>query len=443
MATFDAIPSTLTVEAQANGSVAAEVGGATAVTVGAGPSQEFPFSVESSATLTAIAVGEYRFARWTLSGGLACAGGTESNICVLPVRSVTADTMVLAVFIAQNALTVDVQAGGSVTAEVGDADTDTVVTMTVNAGSHHDFITVTETFAATLTATAKAGWTFAGWTLSPDGTVCAGGAQANPCVLATVAGATVDAVFEGVPSTLTVTARANGSVAAEVGGVAAVTVGAGPSQEFAFSVESSATLTAVANAGWAFTSWTLSDGLACAGGDLKSPTLACCRSARSPTTRRSSAEFELRPVTAWSGPGSVSASASGSRVTHTAVPYAPGTFENWNGAPCDGSAQPECDVSSVMASASLPTAVFRPFVVNGIKSLAFGLGYHGADPDHFRVSFQDASGAGFTPVPSLERLMPRSRAGAAFGVRTPVAVEPGQLPDRGLRRPEQLRDGDR
>ena len=150
-----------------------------------------------------------------------------------------------------------------------------------------------------------------------------------------------------------------------------------------------------------------------------------------------------RPIAAWRGPGSVSVSSDGS--THTAVPYAPGAFENWDGAPCDGSAQPECDVSSVVDSASLPAAVFRPFVVDGIKSLAFGLGYHGAGPDHFRVSFQDAPGAGFAPVADLESLSPGAVTALAR-LQVPVHLLPwgaGRLPDRGLRRLEQLRDGER
>ena len=61
-----------------------------------------------------------------------------------------------------------------------------------------------------------------------------------------------------------------------------------------------------------------------------------------------------------------------------------------------------------MAGEGLPIAVFRPFVVGGIKSLAFGLGYHGVAPDHFEVSFRDGPGAGFTPVPGLQSLAPGS-----------------------------------
>ena len=149
----------------------------------------------------------------------------------------------------------------------------------------------------------------------------------------------------------------------------------------------------------------------------------------------------MRLPAAWRGPGSVSLSADA--ATHTAVPYAPGAFEGWTGAPCEGSKQLECDVSSVMAGEGLPTAVFRPFVLDGIKSLAFGLGYHGGAPNHFMVSLQDGMDAGFTSVPGLESLAPGP---GAVRVSVPVHLLPwarGRLPDRGLRRLGQLRDGER
>ena len=97
----------------------------------------------------------------------------------------------------------------------------------------------------------------------------------------------------------------------------------------------------------------------------------------------------------------------------TAVPYRRGAFERWEGAPCDGSTELECDASG---PASTPTAVFRPFVAGGIKSLAFGLGYQ-AVPDHFRIGFRRAPGVGFSPVPGLDRLDP----GASL-VQLPVSV---------------------
>ena len=394
--------SALTVTAGANGSVAAEVAGAAAVTVAADSSRGFTVSVLSTATLTATAAGGYVFAGWTLSGGLsACAAGLAANPCELPVGSLTADATAEAAFVVLSTLTVVAGANGSVAAEVAGA-----AAVTVAADSSRGF-TVSVLSTATLTATAAGGYAFADWTLSGGLSACAAGLATSPCALATgslTADATAEAAFEAVQTTLTVAAGANGRVAAVVGDAAAPPVAAGSSQSFSFSVLSSATLTATAADGYTFAGWTLSGppGLACGGMQAH----ICELPAGSVTADATVEAAFARPVAPWRGPGSVSVSPDGS--THTAVPYAPGAFENWAGAPCDGSAQPECDVSSVADSADLPVAVFRPFAVGGIKSLAFGLGYHGADPDHFRVSFRDGMSSGFTPVPSLERLAPDS-----------------------------------
>ena len=393
--------SALTVTAGANGSVAAEIDAADAVTVAT--EQDFAVSVLSSATLTATADAGWAFADWTVvAGALPCAGGAQANPCVLPLDSLNADTTVSAAFEAvPTTLTVVADGNGSVVPEIDG------VAMTEVAANSSRGLTFSVESSATLTAAADAEHRFARWTLS-GGLACKLGTQANICELpvgSVSADATVDAVFV-IQTALTVIAGVNGSVAAKVGGDSVVTVNAGSPHDFITVTDmSSATLTATANPGWALASWTVAgDELPCAGGTQANPCVLPTGSLSAGAVV--SAVFGLGPAAAWSGPGSVSASAPGGRVTHTAVPFAPGTFENWNGAPCNGSTQPECDFSSLMAGASLPAAVFRPFVVDGIKSLAFGLGYHGADPDHFRVSFQDASDAGFTPVPSLERLMP-------------------------------------
>ena len=418
-AIFKATPTTLTVTTGANGSVAAEVGGGGEMMINPSRSQDFAFSVEASATLTATAASDYRFARWTLSGpsGPACADGTDPNICELPTGSLRADARVEAIFIPLLALTVEVRAGGSVAAEVDEADADTVVTMTVNAGSHHDFITVTETFAATLTATADAGWAFASWTLS-SGSACAGGTASNICALASAAGATIEAVFELVPSTLTATADPGGSVFVKVNGndsISLSVVGDFPqTHSLTVDVLSAVSLEALPDNGYLFTGWTLSGGLACAGGGGTATANPCVLAAGSVTTDTTvSAAFELGPSAAWRGPGSVSVSLSGGSVMHTAVPYAAGAFEGWvgNELPSGCLKALACDVSLLRPrqraiGPNLPVAMFRPFVVDGIKSLAFGLGYHGADPDHLRVFFQDAPSAGFTPVAGLGDLRP-------------------------------------
>ena len=48
--------------------------------------------------LTAVPATGHRFAGWTLSDGLACAGGTDANPCALPTGSVTAGAAVEAAF---------------------------------------------------------------------------------------------------------------------------------------------------------------------------------------------------------------------------------------------------------------------------------------------------------------------------------------------------------
>ena len=387
--------SALTVTAGGGGSVTTEVAGA--VTVGADASQGVTITALSAATLTATATDGYTFAGWTLSPeGLSCANGSAANPCVLAVGSVTADTAVSAAFVPLSALRVAAGANGSV--EVAVAGTGTVE---VGAASSRVF-TVSALSAATLTATAADGHEFAGWTLSPEGLACANGLAANPCALATgsvTADTTVSATFVAL-SALTVSAGAGGSVVAEVAGASAAEVGADSSQSFTAGIEATATLTAVAVEGHAFAGWTLSAWLACESGARANP---CVLVAGSITDDASvSATFVRAPV-AWKGPGSVSMSPDG--AVHIAIPYALGAFDRWAGAPCDGSEGLACDVSSVMADENLPTAVFRPFAI-GVKSLAFGLGYHAGAPDHFRVSFRVAQDAGFTPVPSLERLVP-------------------------------------
>ena len=394
--------------------------GSSAVTVGAGSRQDLTVSVgAATATLTAVPAAGHRFAGWTLSDGLACESGTRANPCALPVGSVTADATVEAAFdAAVTTLRVTSGDGGCLLVTGGSSAlvfAGTSVALPFNAGVAARTL---------LIAVPYTGYRFAGWTLS-DGLACAGWTN-GICALrsgSVTAGAVVEAAFRAVATTLTVTvataltvtAGAGGSVAAEVAGASAVTVGAGSRQDFTVSVEAAtATLTAVPATGHNFAGWTLSPPeLACAGGKYARVCALAIGSATAGATVE--ATFEEGPFAAWRGPGSVSAPSDGS--TRIAVPYAPGAFEGWDGAPCDGSKQPECDVSSVTAGERLPTAAFRPFVPAGIKSLAFGLGYHGEAPDHFMVSFRDAPGTGFTPVPGLDEVAPGS--GPA---RLPVSV---------------------
>ena len=251
------------------------------------------------------------------------------------------------------------------------------------------------------------GYAFSGWTLA-GGLSCEGdaAAKASPCTLATGsvaagASASVVAAFTLVATTLTVSAGSSGSVTVAVTGAGGEetrgAVATGGSGEFAFDVESTATLTAMAASGHALSGWTG----ACAGQG------GACSLAGVAGSTGTVATFWLPRLPApWRGPGSVTVPPD--RAAHIAVPYVQGAFDEWVGAPCDGSKGLECDVSEVAPSEGLPVAVFRPFAAGGIKSLAFGLGYHSGEPNHFQVSFQGAMGGGFTPVPSLQNLDPDS-----------------------------------
>ena len=330
VAAFGLVATTLTVSAGANGSVDVEVDGGDAMTVGAGDSPgEFAFSFEATATLTATALPGYAFAGWT--------GACEGRGAACDLDDVVGSMDTAAAFDDDRArLIVSAGAKGSVTVDFtvggrqGTAPSEGSYTASVNNAALPE---------ATLTAVPDRGYAFSSWTLA--GVSCTGGLDASPCVLAANsvaagASAAAAAAFGLVATTLTVVAGAGGSVDVEVDGAGAVEVGADSSQGFTVSVLSAATLTATAAGGYAFTGWMLSgpSGLACASGATRNPSCALAVDSLS-ADATATATFGLRPPAAWRGPGSVSASPDG--PTHTADPYAPGAFENWDGTPCDGS----------------------------------------------------------------------------------------------------------
>ena len=362
--------------------------------VEAGTSREHAFNVEATARLAALPVGS--FLDWTLPSGLECVGRAAKHVCEL--AKVVGSVAATATFAAAM-LTVTAGPGGSVDVEVGVADA-----VTVGAGLSQGFAVRAPSAATTLTAVAAAGYESAGWTLSLDGLECASGTATEVCALPAgllTADVTATAAFEIVTYRLLVDPGANGDVAVTVDSNPAVTVLAGTTRGFSVDISSGVALAATATDSQRhrFAGWALSDGLAC----LDEPQTSPCRLA--PVGADGSADAEFLPLpdaVSWVGPGAVSENG----LALTAVPYADGAFEKWQGGNCDGSTAPACMRPD--SGSGHPVAVFRPFVVGGIKSLAFGLGYHGDPRDHFRVSFQDASGAGFTPVPSLERLTPSS-----------------------------------
>ena len=374
------------VSAGAGGSVAVTVGGGAAGSVTAGNSTDVAVAAGSAVVLEALPANPNVFAGWTG----ACAGaGARCELAPTAGASAAATFGSVAMTLAVSA-----GAGGGVDVVIGQA-----ATRTVGAGSESTYVVAAASPAA-LTARPGFDRLFERWT--PLGGLelpCADPAAAVCELDAGSASGGAAATFRTRQSALTVSAGDGGSVAVSVGDLA-VTVTAGSSTDVAVAVDDAVALAAMPAVSARFVHWALSDGLACAGGLEASP----CMLARVGADGSAAAVFSPLPDSvSWTGPGTVTVDGS----TLTATPYADGAFEAWQGGPCDGSAALEC-ARSPLPDAGYPVAVFRPFVAAGIKSLAFGLGYQGADPDHFSISFRSDMGAGYDPVAGLDDLPPGS-----------------------------------
>ena len=214
------------------------------------PVKSFAFSTGEATTLTAIVAPGFRFDGWTFSGEeggpQACSSQPSANTCVLDAGSVGADTTIIATFEPiPLTLTVSAGANGSVAADVNAAGEEMV-----NDRETFDF-SVEGT--ATLVATANPGYRFDEWS-GPCAT-----SERPLCVLhkgSVSANANAGATFVAVATTLTVGADAGGSVLATINNApTAERVDAGPSRDFAFSVEHMAMLEAVAANGYRFDEW--------------------------------------------------------------------------------------------------------------------------------------------------------------------------------------------
>ena len=248
-ATFVAV-SDLLVGAGAGGQVTAVfwVDRATAE-IGAGPGQGFAFSTGEATTLTAIAAAGHRFVGWTFSGEeggpQACSSQPSANTCVLDAGSVGAATTIIATFEPiPVTLTVGAGANGSVAADVNAAGEEMV-----DASQTFDF-SVEGT--ARLEAVAANGYRFDKWSgpcahfERPLCALYAGSVSAN---------ANATATFVVVATTLTVGADAGGLVQATINNTPMGRVDASSSRDFAFSVEGTARLEAVAANGYRFDKW--------------------------------------------------------------------------------------------------------------------------------------------------------------------------------------------
>ena len=378
-ARFERTTRTLTASAAEHGAVRVTIGTEVDETVPAGSSATFSVFVgRVGQLLEAMPDAHYRFSRWTG----ACAGA--GPVCELPREAFAADMAATALFApATYTLTVSSGRGGSVLVSI-----DGGAGMEVLPESERAFAVSVETEAVMATVPAN-GYRFERWAGE-----CAG--RPAECGLppgALIADASAAAAFEAVPTTLTVAAGPNGSVAVSVAG-SVTTVAAGSSREFAVDVETSATLTAGPSTGWRFAGWT---GAPCAGASGR-----VCEIPASALAADAFVEAGFAELLTWIGPGLVTREST----ILLATPYARGAFLGWQGEPCDGSAATTCAIPSLPQDAAWPVAAFRPFVVDGVKSLLFGLNYHALPPSHFMVSLREAPGAVFSAVPGLGELSP-------------------------------------
>ena len=256
------------------GAGGAGAGGSVEVTVGSesstySASVDFSFASGADVSLLAVPDDGYEFAGWTLAGGLSCTGGPEALACVLEADlAAAAGSPSAGAAFAAIATTLTVSAvgdGGRVTAAVRGAAADPV-----GAGASEEYAFDVES-SATLTAEPDPGYRFAGWTGA-----CVGAGMEVTCVLdaGRVGDAEVGATFAAAETQLTLSVAGPGAA----GGEASATTTAGDplgaaavqDQPLMENVDAPAlpgvTLAAAALPGYAFSSWTLSAGLSCAGG---------------------------------------------------------------------------------------------------------------------------------------------------------------------------------
>ena len=369
------VPSTsaFTVSASAGGSVRAAVSGAPAVAVGAGESRGFVVTVEDTAILRAAPNAHYAFERWDGE----CAGAGE--LCVLAADALAGWATAIFRPISYN-FAVSASTGGAVAVSVSGAFAGNVA-----EGSSGAFVATVES-SATLRALASAGYAFGRW----DGE-CAGAGELCALAAGVLAGpAATVAIFEPVPYRFTVRASAGGAVEVSVSGAFAGEVAEGAAGEFTLSAGVSATLVAVAREFHLLVRWT---GACADSGEV-------CELATGGLGDRPAFAVAQFIGYTWTGPGLVFADGA----TLIAAPYAPDAFIGWLSGPCEGTSSLDCVIS--VTEAGGPVAAFHPFVVDGIKSLVFGLGYRHLPKSHFRVLLHHETPSVNSQVSDLGALAP-------------------------------------
>ena len=381
-ARFERTTRTLTASAAGHGAVRVTIGPGPEVdeTVPAGSSATFSVFVDLvGQLLEAMPDAHYRFSRWTG----ACAGA--GPVCELPREAFAADMAATALFApATYTLTVSSGRGGSTRVSVGGRDAGTVAPEASRA------FDVTVEDSATLTAFPDEGYRISHWTGRPCSSSRGDSCEFRP--LDFTAGKTVSTVFDPLSNLLLVTAGANGSVDVTVNDE--TTTLQAMHQFFIVTVETSVTLAASPSTGHRFAGWT---GAPCAEASGRT-----CEIPASALAGNASVGAGFAELLTWVGPGLVVQES----VILYATPYARGAFLGWRGGACDGSAETLCVNVPLPQDAAWPVAAFRPFVVDGVKSLVFGLNYHARPPSHLKVSFRGGPGAGFSAVPGLGELSP-------------------------------------
>ena len=218
----------------------------------------------------------------------------------------------------------------------------------------------------TLTATAAAGATFAGW----SGAACSG---TGTCSINMTAAQSVTATFNLVTFPLSVTSAGSGSgsITSNPSGISCPTSTCSAS----FTSGTTVTLTATPATGSTFAGWS---GAACSGTGTCSVNMTA---AQSVTATFNLVTFPLSVTSAGSGSGSITSNpsgiscptstcsasfTSGTTVTLTATPAAGSTFAGWSGAACPGTGA--CSLS--MTANQLVTATFQVANISTTTKLA-------------------------------------------------------------------------
>ena len=305
------------------------------------------FTTGAAVTLTTVAVSGSYFAGW--SGGVCSGAGT----CAVAMSS---DRSVTAAFSAYPQYTLSVSksgaGGGTVTSSPSGISCGATCSANFTSGAH-----------VVLSAAPDSSSSFSGW----SGGGCSG---TGTCTVAMSVAQSVTAAFSALPQyqlTLLKSGAGTGTVSSSPSGISC-----GGACTASFTANSVVTLTAAADAGFAFTGWSG----ACSGTGTCSVTMSAAQSVTAVFSVPP--QYQLTLYKSGSGTGAVSSSPSGINcgaacytfftantvVTLSAAAATGSTFAGWSGA-CSGTGQ--CVVT--MSAAQSVTATFAgPFLLSITKA---------------------------------------------------------------------------